>query len=63
MEGACSSSHLFIVDDEADSDLCVVGPFQALETLLSITLEVPGECIVLRCSVYLRHGSVKILGM
>jgi hypothetical protein len=46
---------LFVVDDERHSDLGIVGPLQAFESLLAVALEVPWERKVWRSCVYFRH--------
>jgi hypothetical protein len=50
-----SPSYLFIVDDEGDGNLGIVGPLQALKTLLTVALEVSGEAVVWVRRVCFRH--------
>lgn len=48
-------AYLFVVDHERDGDLGVVGPLEALQALLAITLEVTRERVVGGSGVHFRH--------
>jgi hypothetical protein len=49
-------TYLFIVDNEGDGYLGVVGPCQALKSLLAIAFEVAFERVVRMSGVNLWHG-------